>query len=448
MERRDILDKMIASKTLTLDGANYVRKCLDPFHDFEVRLDGLPDSNTSRVVIQEVTQSQTFAVPSGIAGNWDLHVVSMPDLQNTIMQAGVLSAGANITKAANQLPGGNQAFGLVTVTAVPNSGITFPNGSAYLANSAGSVFDFSAYFAGQKRLIALAFEVHDTTAQLYKQGACTVYRLPQATSISALSFTSSDISAGTSNVGVPSIGMLSRMPPSTLSEALLLPGARQWEASEGAYVVAVSDPQRNDLNGSEWFSRVYTKGDAGTGVQCLYAPPDGVSAVVGTTTPAGGSTAIGPYWTKPSKPVPFHTAGAYFTGLNVNATLTITVKAIFETAPTPDNAQLVVLAQPSPDYDPVAIELYKAAAARIPVGVPVGENASGDFWDKVLGTISEVAPILGSVIPLPGASIIGNIAGKAAKMGQTVRNTASERKQVTGNFGSNGNKNSVVARSK
>jgi hypothetical protein len=432
---------MISSKTISPAGANWVRKSLDPFHDFEVRVDGMPDDNTSRVVIQEVTLSKTISVPAGIAGNWDCHIATLPELANaSAAVAGQIDGNGVIQNAASQPASGFFPTGLISIVSTAAGGVTFPNGTAFAATAVADSFDFSAYFDGQKRLIALAFEVHDTTAELYRQGTLTVYRLPQVTDLTILN----PYGGVGITVASASVGMISRLPPSILSEALLLPGARQWEVRDGAYLVSVMDPTRNDLKGSQWALRAFTKGDVTqAGEYCVFTPPSTSFGTVATSSP-GGTARWAPVVSR-CKPLPFHTAGCYLTGLNNASTLTITARAIFESAPTPDNTQLVVLAQPSPDYDPVAIELYKAAAAKIPVGVPVGENASGDFWDGVLGIISDVAPILGAIAPIPGASVLGKVIGGAAKAGQNARNSASERKQVEGNFKASGAKNAVSA---
>jgi len=431
-----MLDKMISAKSITAPGANFIRKALDPFHDFEVRLDGIPDENTSRVVIQEVTLSQTISVPTGITGNWDAHIFTLPELAtlNTAVGANLLGTGT-ITLSGNQPASGLFPAGLVNVMCVPSGGITTPTGASYGSNSVSLPFDFSAYFSGQKRLIALAFEVHDTSAELYKQGTITVYRLPQTKDISNIA-----PFGGLTGSSSSQLAVLSRLPPSNLASALLLTGSRQWEMKDGAYVVAVQDVKNNMLTGSVFASHVFTAGDpTNSGESVLWQPPNYGTTTVAITAPTGTA-----YWNPQPfeiKPVPFHTAGCYCTGLNNNSTFTVTARAIFESAPTPDNTQLVVLAQPSPDYDPVALELYKAAASKLPVGVPVGENASGDFWDKVLSAIESAAPMVGGLFgPIGGA--LGGLAGKAASIGKTMRNKEpSDRKQVQGNFAATGSKN-------
>jgi hypothetical protein len=151
-------------------------------------------------------------------------------------------------------------------------------------------------------------------------------------------------------------------------------------------------------------------------------------AAVGTVgignVPATGSSQQTSWFVPPSFALPYHTSGAYLTGLNANAVITVNLRSIWEYAPNvndPSGATLVYLSSPSAPYDPVAIELYNSALNVLPVGVPVAENASGDFWDWCLGAISTVAPIVGNIFPGVGTLIGGGI-GAAAKSAQLARN--------------------------
>jgi len=53
---------------MTASGANWLRKALDPFHDFQVRVDGLPDDNTANTIVQEVSLTQTISAPLPVTG--------------------------------------------------------------------------------------------------------------------------------------------------------------------------------------------------------------------------------------------------------------------------------------------------------------------------------------------------------------------------------------------
>lgn len=444
------MDKLISQKQISQDGASFVRKCLDPFHDFEVRLNGLPDAFTGATVVQEVTRSKTISKSDILAaGKWDAHIAILPDLST------LPGLGFNINTDGNAqfMPYGNlttedplgRAMGLVTISCNNTGQNTFTPSSLPIFD----VFDFSEFFTGQKRLIGLAFEVHDTTAEIYRQGSVTCYRQPQTVNESFMGIT------GLSNLPLipPVTGFVatqvitSRLPPQTPAQAMLLSGSRQWESAEGCYVVAVMDPTQCEMSGGRYAIRSYLNSDNYSVGAITDNPGMSTVPISVQRLDLPSTNIVSLAMNKPVHPTSMHTGGAYFSGLNDQTTLTITVRAIFESAPSYSNSQLVVLAQKSPDYDPLALELYKHAASSLPVGVPVGENASGDFWDKILTLISSAAPIVGSLAPFPGASIIGNLTAKAAAEIQKNRN-ASDRKQIVGNFNANGNKNAVAVKLK
>jgi len=383
----------------------------------------MPDTATSRVVIQEVTKSVNITAPASTDGTWDVHIATMPELATSgYLKIANLSSAGKITYSGFSQTSTNLRAAPVMFCKVPSGENTFPSDdlTVTVLDAYFDVVSFDDFAFGQRRLIGMAFEVHNTTAEIYKQGAVLVYRLPQALSQEGLWFESTTPAAYEYK-----FGQASRLPPANLSQAQLLVGSRQWKAADGCYCVASHDIVRNDLAGTSFNHRLFSAGDLTN---------DGVTACM--YTPSATQVSY------PYKPTPFHTSGAYFTGLSHETTLTLTVKMIYEAVPTPENTQLVVLSQPSPSYDPVAIELYKAAINHLPPGVPVSQNASGDFWDGVLGIISKVAPIVGKIIPFPGAALIGEGIGNLAKSAQDNRN-ASDRDQRQGDFGANGNKNSV-----
>lgn len=395
IERRDLLDTLIKSRTISEPGANFLRKSLDPFHDFEFRVEGLPDSNTSKVVIQEVTKSYTISNSDlDPLLLWDVHFASLPELyyssitgfnvSGTIAEAGTVSPDPSIA--------GNSVIAPLVWSKTYNGGNTFPTRTSSVSTIMGGT-NINDYFTGQKRLIGMAFEIHNTTADLYKQGAVTCYKMPNATDISALSFNNS---SGTALGAQPRPCFISRSPPANISECLLLNGASQWEAEAGNYSVCTMDIDKCDLAAGTLNVHPFIVGDvlglaATKAILCF---PTGINAV-------------------PSRPTAFHTSGAYYTGLSPQTTLNLTVKFLIESCPTPENAQLVVLAQPSPDLDMNAIELYKNTVGQLRPACKVADNASGDFWDSVIDALGMGINLAGPAIGLPSG--IGTMASGGVK---------------------------------
>jgi len=106
---------------------------------------------------------------------------------------------------------------------------------------------------------------------------------------------------------------------------------------------------------------------------------------------------------------PWNLHGAYFTGLDPNTTLQLTIRYGIARAPTLDEADLTVLASDSPSYDPMALELYSRAVRDAPPGVPVSENFLGEWFSKVVDGVSSAAslaaPLVGAVHPIAGKAL-------------------------------------------
>jgi hypothetical protein len=114
-----------------------------------------------------------------------------------------------------------------------------------------------------------------------------------------------------------------------------------------------------------------------------------------------------------SKLLPFDVNGSIFTGLSNETTLQVTVKYYVERIPTVSDPDLLVLSRPSPQYDPMAVEIYSRAMSELPVAVAVGENPLGEWFNDVLDTVSEFAPALGSVFGPMGAAAGSTLAAGA-----------------------------------
>jgi len=112
--------------------------------------------------------------------------------------------------------------------------------------------------------------------------------------------------------------------------------------------------------------------------------------------------------------------GAYFTGLNKQSTIQLTVNYYVERYPSPSDQDLVVLASPSPGYDPCALELYSRTISKMPVGVPQGLNPLGEWFKEVLQAVTRFStPILKVIKPALGPIGEGLYAGSKWVRGAT-----------------------------
>jgi hypothetical protein len=190
---------------------------------------------------------------------------------------------------------------------------------------------------------------------------------------------------------------------------MLLNGTQQWEAKDGCMIV----PTLNNVNiPSERMKNIYpvSVSTPGTGTwSTITAGPvwnvSGYNATGLGPGPTGNNIngTISPVATLvPLQSVNlqhisnFNTGGAYFTGLSPTTTLTVNAIYYIERFPKPEDANLVVLANPSPPYNAAAMSLYTEFMRGMPVGCKVGDNADGDWFFEAVKSVADfLAPALG-----------------------------------------------------
>jgi hypothetical protein len=422
-QRRSDLDILVNKKMLSSEGRNALIKTTDPFHDLEIDMVGIPDGLPEKSIIREVKKSFTIASPlADKTQPFDVHIYTLPERQfiettdsNHLSWWGSLGTNGEFTQSASAPA--NVRFGPLVVVAVPAGQATTPASGAWppVGSISLQVLDFNDYFYGQSREVFSAFEVHNVTNKLNVGGTVTTYRLPQFTYDSQCAVVDNSGQCRNSS----SKALVSRLPPGTIEDALLLAGSRQWEAEFGAYCVETFQMEHNLPQAAEFAVRAFVAGDIPGGLAALQAGTP-LPATFGFMTDKNDTEGIRMYQGQPYKPVAKDTSGAYFTGLPGTSQLTITVRKGIETFPSFTDP-LVTLARETPDHDPIFFELYKRIAQEMPSGVAVGENASGDFWDSILGIISDVAPTIGSAAGPLGAAL-GTMVSVASKAGQNARN--------------------------
>jgi len=279
-----------------------------------------------------------------------------------------------------------------------------------VAYSTKVVLDDS-YLKGAGRVVGCGFEAVNTTAEIYQQGQVTVYRMPQSNPqrhVWLVIDPSSQSEAGFS-------GHTIRCPPLNQATAMLLPGSRQWKAKEGCYVVQSFVGQDNPPVLTEplspvVFTRMSEDSPASVGSDLALGPT--LQTFVMTNDPVTTQYVVD----EAMQIYPIHMGGAVFTGLSENTTLTFTSNVYFESFPTPSDPAILVLATPSAQYDPVALEIFSRILTLLPVGVPAGDNEDGDWFDAIASLVRDIAPVaapfLAAVNPALGAGAVA--AGGAA----------------------------------
>lgn len=391
------------------DGKQWLVAALDPFHDNPIKCNGFPDNRSEASVVQCIKQSVQISVPAGVTtGTWDCHITAYPWLEqtNTGINASFSYGGASQYSLPN-VPTLDTG-GMVNTLNTGGIGIFSGQTGENYGSTGGSYVDLSVpntYLTGAVRCIATGFEVTNTTSPLNVQGLCTVWRSPVSdftdTNMAVIGV---NISSTTGAGGVANI-WLNNGPPANIGQALLLADSKQWHAKEGAYVV----PTLANTN----LSLQYDLGLIPVLTNPLYPPyvptfgQTQISPVPALVVNNGNRVSGSVYEIYPgvNTYTNFNLSGSIFTGLSLQTTLTLTWHVYIERFPGFNAGDLIVLATPSPLYDPQALELYSSVVQHMPPGVMVKENGLGDWFQSAIGFAKDViSPVL-SVIPHPIAQV-------------------------------------------
>jgi len=254
-------------------------------------------------------------------------------------------------------------------------------------------------------MIAAGYEVVNTTAEIYKQGSCTVYKSPSGYNEGALTPKNATSTSGSI------LTQLVSMPPLLQTDAALYPNSRTWDAKEGAYMVmSLNDPAEFILPAIGNMA----------GLQLGRGEPAGGLFGYAYLPPVWNATGAHPYVPN-NNSLPFDISGAIFTGLNPLSTFQVTARYIIERVPTVLTPDLLVLTRVPCAYDPVILEIYSRVIAEMPVGVMVKENPLGEWFQDILQVVGNVAPMIGQALNtfVPGAGLVGQAVGSMANAGRT-----------------------------
>lgn len=343
-------------------------QCLDPFHDTAVVPSGYPDLCSAPSTTVCYSSSVTVTAPAAAAGGtWDAHVC-FTGMDDSIVGRFWRVSTANyvpIGLAYDHVapPGALNVYPLTILTGASGADISI---TSETAARTGLVTRNNSVDSG--RLIAVGFEVHNTTANVYKQGNLTVSQSPGVRDAS-FPVNYRDTNAAPWPDAVYEHHAMSML-SSTPAQLRAIPGSGQWAAAQGCYVIPrihsqTMKPVCTALNpGSCYFSD-------GSNTH-LYAMPEGS---------IGGYPAFDTNF--PSSFIP---AQVMLTGLSTQTTLNVTLRAYVEYFPMPISA-LLTSAAPSPSYDPKALAVYNAVARVAPYAVPVSENAGGDYFKTILSIL-------------------------------------------------------------
>jgi len=386
------LEKLCEIAGLTEDGELWVKQTLDPFNDEDRRKVGYPDVITGKSVIQKVPVSGTYVV--GAAAE-DVHIyldsIDTPCFlyENTKFVDGGAFRSGNYAMDATLGIGSSRAGGICVRKGAAgtdldqSTAINFggPNGPVGLDNT---------YLTGcGARVIAKGLEVVNATPKLTVGGSVRCYRATgnvpyDDTEVVCMRNSATPLT--TMNVVE---GRTLQTPPKNVGEVELYTDHTFWNASEGAMVVAIPSAQTNEPR--DEFNVIMIGKDS-------VATP--TKRWISGTGPTGGGSIPAVVVTGNSQVMasPFYLCGAYFTGLPPGSILDVRGFYYIERFVDSTQKDLVILANPSPHYDPLALELMSKTAMKLPCGTRVKNNASGDW----LKTVADIAGAFG----VPGMPLV------------------------------------------
>lgn len=437
---KDPMRSLCQERLITPEACDWVKSALDPFHDQQLEnLRGYPDIATEPTVVVKVRQAINVSAPSGLPDGhtWDCHMILSPiDFAPKSATVGVraqpMGGGTGATNAYNaaglvtgaKLNGSFEASktgrmdGLV-INSVPGDTLFGGNSTFTPAHMPPHSEDSSALYQSQNitlddyldfedtdlgvyRIVYSGFEVVNTTAQIYKQGAVTVYEYGNSYEIGASSpdnWQDTNLPVGFYN---PTTYL--RCPPNNLAEAKIMPGSHSWAAQDGSYNTAKFQTENpfQSLTSRPWvisqnkdvteagvgymtpspLGRTGVPYSAGSFASSHLLAQNGLFAETGTPTGACG-------------PVHFsrmNTTGAYYTGLSKATTLFVTWRVGIERLPSANKPAFLALAQPSASFDPNALVLYNMVANVLPPGCPQGYNDAGKWYNWIASAAKNSIP--------------------------------------------------------
>lgn len=405
----------------TVYGEKWLAAALDPFHDTNLELAGMPDLNPGPSFVSVLSGTDVITAPAGATNSWGLAIGFLP-VNNTCSSSYLIYSGGG-GGAASALPVyGNLASPPSTNFVGPISAIAFNDSFLALGGSptryigyqpnniAGNIqYQFGNNTLSPGRVIGMAFEVTDITPTLYQQGSVTVWRQPYHHD-PGFNFVAQN------NTNVYSISSPADYSPVyNLPTAMAIPGSRTWDAKKGVYCVGhLADYSKcvsaGNTNGSIFTLQGtdYLAGGSGNNT--------GDITVLNTT---GGHNG-------------FALGGASFTGLNSSfGALRVTYRIIYEYFPRPTQSDpFISLSSPSAPFDACAFQHYAKAMAALPPGVPVSMNAAGDWFRMVLQAVNS-SGIANMLHPLLGVGVnyVNSLVNRPPTMANNTRRRQRPRRR-------------------
>jgi len=399
------------------EGKQAIMQRFDPFHDLPSKSCGYPDDYSGSTITRLIKKSVTFNSASGegtpATGPWNFHVFNTPILTPICCTSNTSTTSLGSIASINKDDTPSIQYGGLMVIRSDNS--TFENcpdnnTGNFLAQLALDAADIDA----TSRLIAQGWELRDNTANIVKQGMITVYRQnePQMKDFHLIAYDVGNNSATTKTM-LEGNGIMLKLPPQSVDDALLLSGSKQWLLKEGVYAVTTFhsedipmsvpepaficpiNPLYNIPVGTEVYSSNIIRNIGWTSnVSGFPVGPDYREVMtIPTTVPTIIRNLIPPQ----VKLAPINQTGAMCMGAPPDGSYTLTLNSYVEEAVGLENKPFVTLGTQSPIYSPLAMRAMSILTHDSPIAVKVDENYLGEwFVDGMADIAKSVAPWFGN----------------------------------------------------
>lgn len=344
---------------------------------------GYPDNVTAPSIVRQVKESLEINTLT----SQDVHIVAWPwtspaSLGNYIQTASTVALPGTTTVVIPAVSVYTPAAGVAPLLSVaPNLGLNLPDQMQ----------------SGRGRLVGMGIELLNVTAPLNRSGTIYCWRLP---GIQKNDEVLQYLTAG----ALTRVGKYRRVgtPPTTPASAMLIPGTRSWASEQGAYLVCPMEMDNPPLYPTQDSPLLQPLGQELDVDDVNLGPVVTGNAV--STSPANRLT-------------PFNLTGVIATGNNPLSKFTLNVVWYYEDFPGVDS-DLLTLAKPSCEDDPLALRLYAEVLNTLPVAVPSSWNAAGDWWWDVVTAIKDHAADIGGMIGGAPGKALGVAASSLAGWAQ------------------------------
>lgn len=356
----------------------------DPYHDVNLPNSVYPDgrsiySYTRKIAIRK-SITNPFALLPG--ENWSIHIFTTP-LHFTYDMV----TGQMLNESVVPTLGPAQIYGPMMIVHMRSTGSTITETKLETLGTAHSASDKSG-----TRTVSFGYEIHNTTAELYRSGTITQYRTASSTARADLSVDTP--SKLYSAVHIETI-------PSSLAEANQTPNSHSWEAAKGVYAVCLPDPC-NEFSSILGQNVIIQGGLDDNQLALSYVSPGDRAA----------------RWS------PLNCCGTFITDINSQSTFTLDFRQLLEFRPMPTDIVGLQLASAALPVDTLFLKMYKRMLPTIPPGVPAGFNSAGTWFKRIISIANGVIPHVIPFLP-PKAQLIASPISGALNAINTKLNTIS-----------------------